>query len=373
MLAPTNEQIAYFEKNILAVTFLWNWVLHYKQSLYDAKKEYVKYGLLKSAARRLAREGKIDFALLSDATSKAVDYVLLDMQTAYTRFFKWLKTRKGPKVGRPKFKREGHSFSFIGTIVTETVNDTGEVETTIKVPKLKEPVKIKEHGFVPVGKHAHRVTISKDAGKWFVSVLADFEPDKLPERDTVAGIDVGVRTFATIYDGTKFTKITKPAHFNLFKKKIRHLDKKLARCVKNSANYLKTKAKRARLYYHLRNARKSFLHNLTTELIRKYGKIGIEKLNIQDMLQKAGRKLARDIADCSWYGFRAQLTYKGDWYGTQVKTPDEGRWFPSTKLCPICGNKTIIDDRLCFCETCNLTRDRDEQAAMNLFAEANKP
>jgi len=120
------------------------------------------------------------------------------------------------------------------------------------------------------------------------------------------------------------------------------------------------------LHERIAHIRREGLHQLTTNLTRRFHTIGIEDLNIKGML--ANGRLARAIADMGWYEFRRQLQYKAAWRGGQVVIVD--RWFPSTKLCSCCGYKLEELDlgmRQWSCPCCHTEHDRDVNAAINLM------
>ncbi|NER04247.1 MAG: transposase [Okeania sp. SIO3C4] len=48
-------------------------------------------------------------------------------------------------------------------------------------------------------------------------------------------------------------------------------------------------------------------------------------------------KLASAIADCGFYEFKRQLTYKCEWYGSKLVIAD--RYYPSSQICSNCGHK----------------------------------
>nr|WP_272937155.1 RNA-guided endonuclease TnpB family protein [Scytonema sp. HK-05] len=96
-----------------------------------------------------------------------------------------------------------------------------------------------------------------------------------------------------------------------------------------------------------------------------HGTVVIENLNVSGML--ANHKLAKAIADMSFFEFRRQLTYKCQLYGSKLVVVD--RWFPSSKTCSNCGTKkeTLgLNERVFECGHCGFVIDRDLNAAINL-------
>ena len=119
------------------------------------------------------------------------------------------------------------------------------------------------------------------------------------------------------------------------------------------------------MYAKMANIRMDETHQLTTRLTRKFGLIGIEDLNVQGMM--SNHKLARSVADMSFFEFRRQLEYKAAASGTRIVVAD--RWYPSSKLCSVCGyiNKGLeLHDREWTCAQCGADHERDVNAAINL-------
>ena len=79
------------------------------------------------------------------------------------------------------------------------------------------------------------------------------------------------------------------------------------------------------------------------------------------------RKLARSIADISFFEFRRQLQYKSELYGSTVVAADQ--WYPSSKTCSDCGHKLDklpLKVREWVCPECGCVHDRDINAAVNI-------
>ncbi|MGK7919675.1 MAG: RNA-guided endonuclease InsQ/TnpB family protein, partial [Trichodesmium sp.] len=106
------------------------------------------------------------------------------------------------------------------------------------------------------------------------------------------------------------------------------------------------------------------LHQLTTWLAKNHSTIVIEDLNVSGMLKN--HKLASAIADCGFYEFKRQLTYKCEWYGSELVIAD--RFYPSSQICSNCGHqqKMPLHLRTYECSECGFTADRDFNAAVNL-------
>jgi putative transposase len=183
------------------------------------------------------------------------------------------------------------------------------------------------------------------------------------EIQAVVGVDLGIKAkaLATLCDDTP--PIDDPKALGQKLKKLKRLS--LSRKVKGSANRLKAKAKIARLHARIANIRVDALHKLATDLVRRFGVIGIEDSNVRGML--ANRHLARAVADVRMSEFGRQLAYKSARYGARIVVAD--RRSPSSKRCSACGHvhaDLTLSDREWSCDACGVIHDRDRNAAINL-------
>ena len=179
------------------------------------------------------------------------------------------------------------------------------------------------------------------------------------------GVDLGIRHLATLSTPREHIDGPKPLRGAL--QKLRRGNRQLARRVKFSANWHKTKRTLGRLHARIAAIRTDGLHKLTTRLAQTYQQIVLEDLHVKGMVQN--RKLARAINDMGLGMFRRMLTYKAELSGAQIIVAD--RWFPSSKLCLPCGSlhdTLTLADRVFVCPACGFTDDRDFHAADNLEA-----
>ena len=203
------------------------------------------------------------------------------------------------------------------------------------------------------------------ANRWFVSVTV--EEDILDPQFVVGapvGVDLGVKTLATLSDGTTFANLRA---LDRRLKKLRKLHRLLSRTKKGSKNRKKANLRLAKLYLKIFNIRQDTQHKLTTYLAKSHSKVVIEDLFVSGMLKN--RRLARAIADMGFYELRRQLEYKCKWYGSELVVVS--RTFPSSKLCSQCGHRKkelSLSEREYHCEQCGLQIDRDLNAALNLVA-----
>jgi IS605 OrfB family transposase len=207
-------------------------------------------------------------------------------------------------------------------------------------------------------------TISRAADRWFVSFTVEVQRT-IPAtngKQNVVGVDVGVRHLAVLSTGQT---IANPRALEGSLRKLRRLNRQLARCTAGSRRRNRTRRQLARVYARASNIRRDAMHKLTTGLATRHGTVVVEQLNVAGMVRN--RRLARVLSDIGMAELRRQLGYKTGWYGSKLMVVD--RFYPSSKTCSGCGwvkAKLTLAQRTFTCEICGLIMDRDLNAARNL-------
>jgi len=299
---------------------------------------------------------RVQFPWMYECSKCAPEEALKDLHRAFQNFYRGRKT--GKKVGFPRFKRKGVKDSFR---LTGTIRFKGR---HIQLPRIGK-VRIKEKREIYYKGRILSATVRRRADRWFVSVTVEEAiPNPTPVSGQGVGVDLGVKTLATLSDGAS---IGNPRVLGSRLRKLRQLNKSLSRKKKGSKNREKAKMRIAKMYLRIFNIRQDTLHKLTTYLAKSHSKVVIEDLCVSGMLKN--RKLARAIADMGFYEFRRQLEYKCQWYGSELLIAP--RTFPSSKLCSQCGHMKkglSLSEREYVCKQCGLKIDRDLNAALNLVA-----
>ena len=351
----TQDQEAYCRKAAGTARFTYNWGLaHWQMQYRNGEKPTVAKLKVQWNAMKYER-----YPWLADIHRDAHAQPFTNLNAAFQRFFRNVKDRKAGtttvKVGYPTFKKKGQHDSFY------LANDKVQIQgTRLRIPKLgwvrmREVLRF-------TGKLMSAV-VSRTADRWYVSlsVQIDTAPLLCENQTGRVGVDLGVSYLAALSTGEK---VEGPKPLKAALKKLRRLNRALARRVTFSANWTKTKRRLGLLHARIAAIRTDVLHKLTTRLTHQCAEVVIEDLHVRGMVQN--RKLARAIGDRGWGTFRRLLTYKAEAYGCVVHVAN--RWFPSTKLC-VCGvlNETLtLQDRVFVCNHCGHTADRDVHAAKNL-------
>ena len=207
------------------------------------------------------------------------------------------------------------------------------------------------------------ITISKDrAGRYFVSMLCEFESKPMPISKKTVGIDLGLKDLFITSDGEKSGN---PKFTKRYEQKLACLQRKLAKKLKGSNNRAKARLKVARVHAKIADCRMDATHKTSRRLINENQVICVEDLAVKNMVKNP--KLAKHIADANWGEFVRQLQYKAEWADRAVSVID--RFFPSSKRCPSCGyvhESLPLSIREWDCPECKTHWDRDIAAATNI-------
>ncbi|NEP77763.1 MAG: IS200/IS605 family element transposase accessory protein TnpB [Okeania sp. SIO3B3] len=279
-------------------------------------------------------------------SSRVYQYAFRNLGEAFKRFFQGLGKY-------PKFKKKGRSDSF-------TIDNCGKpIELNGWNHKLPFIGMVKT--YEPIEVSTKKITISRQAGDWYLSCSYEFHPITTAQKTDAIGVDLGVKTLATLSDGKVFESVRSYHKFEAKLSRLQYLNRHKE---VGSANWKKAQLKIARLHRKVANIRHDALHKLTTYLAKNHGSVSIEDLNVSGMLRN--HKLAKSIADQGFYEFRRQLEYKCEWHGSELVVVD--RFFPSSKTCSRCGHvqDMPLNLRTYDCQECGLSIDRDLNASINL-------
>ena len=346
---PTNSQKELIHKHCGSVRFLYNMALETKTMAYlGSKVNLSRYDLQKQVV-----DLKKELPWLKETNSQSLQVALLDLDTAYSNFFKG-------RADFPKFKKKSNRGSFN---VPQNVIIKNNL---LIIPKFKEGIKIKLHRDL-VGTVKQATISFTPTGKYFVSILCDTGEDvpskpKVTEENSV-GIDLGIKDFLVTSEGEVFEN---PKFLRKAQSKLKYTQRKYSKYKGK-----RTKKKLAKLHEDVVNKRKDFLHKLSSKLICENQTIVLETLAVKNMVKN--HNLAQAISDVSWSSFVTMLEYKADWYGKNILRI--GLFAPSSKTCSNCGaiNKELtLKDREWTCKSCSTVLDRDINAAVNIKSFALK-
>ena len=218
--------------------------------------------------------------------------------------------------------------------------------------------------------------ISFDGKYWYLSYTEDVETQvaDLPDYTDGLGIDLGIKTLATVSDGTTVPNIKNFRRVRILNKRLKRLQRKVSRkyCINKCNKHNKTKniiklERQIKLIHRsLRNIRINHIRKFVSDLVKKQPQyIAIEDLNVKGMMKN--KYLAKDIANCSFYTIKEHLIRKAKERLIAIRLVE--RFYPSSKTCSNCGHykKDLkLHQRVYHCDNCKEKIDRDFNASLNI-------
>ena len=373
-LDPTPRQERLMVSHAGAARFAYNAGLaHVKEAIENGESpEWSHYGLL-----RWWNANKDELAVNRDTGvvwwgQNSKESYSMGLRSLAQGFSNWSKSRKGQRkgkrVGFPKFKSKNTTMRFAYS--TDFTAPSAGDPYGLKLPRIGRVHCMENVRERVNGAHVVRVSVSRLAGRWYASLTVEREPiaNTAPKGGAV-GIDLGVKSLATLSDGTV---IHNPRALGARLKSLRKAQQALSRRVKGSARREKAKKRVSRLYARVADVRADVINKATTMIASNYDTVCIEDLNVAGMVKN--HSLARSVADASLGEFRRQLEYKTARSGAALRVVD--RWYPSSKTCSNCGvvkAKLSLSERTFNCDACGLSIDRDLNAAINIQVAGSAP
>ena len=352
-LRPTRLQVSQLEQTLEVCRWVYNETLATRKNTYEQTGQNLGYYKTKS----LLPDWKQDKPELKNVHSQVLQNVVMRVDLAFQAFFRRVKAGEDP--GYPRFKGYGRyrsiTYPQYGNGVT--LNDF-----TLRLSKIGD-VRVKLHR--PVEGTIKTVTVQCDNNaRWSVCFSCEVEIKPLPPTDKIVGIDVGLKTFATLSDGTA---IKRQRWMKRDASDIARLQRKKERFAKGTTKRRKVIHALGHAYKRSTNRRGNFTHQESRKLVNTYQVMVFEKLDIQGMQAKKNRAINRNIADVAWGQFMQYTAYKAEKAGRAVLFVNPRG---TTQECSGCG-ETVSKDlsvRVHDCPHCGLKLDRDLNASLNILA-----
>ena len=346
---PTNDQAQRLAQTFGCTRVVYNQILRWRTDAYYNDQQ--KIGYVQASAKLTELKRSPEFHWLNDVSCVPLQQCLRHQQAAFKNFFEGrakypnFKKKRGKQAA--EFTKSGFKYR----------------DGKLYIAKFKEPLDIRwsrEPSSEP-----STITITKDsAGRYFVSMLCEFEPKRLPVVNQTVGIDLGI---TDLFVTDKGEKVGNPRHTKKYEAKLAKAQRELSKKKLGSKSRNKSRLKVARIHAKISDCRQDNLHKLSRRLIDENQVVCVETLKVKNMVRNP--KLSKAISDCGWGEFTRQLEYKAEWAGRDMVAINQ--WFPSSKRCSCCGHTVEslpLDVRRWQCSECGTDHDRDTNAAVNIKA-----
>jgi putative transposase len=362
-MRPTKDQGHALNRMAGARRFVWNWALRRWKEHYAATGKSIP--LKQLSAELTALKQQPETAWLQEANAQALQQVLEDLRRAFKNFFE--KRARSPKF--KSRKRDGARFRIPqgvkikdGKVSIPTISDTKVGDTKVGDVRIFQSRDVTET--------TKGATFTRAAdGKWYVSLVVEFEvpdlPIPTPDPAKTVGIDVGLIDFATSSNPAA-RPIPAPKFFRKGQRRLRRAQRTVSRRKHGSKRRAKAVVKAAVVHRKFADQRRDFQHKLSTKIVGQYAAVFVETLSLKGL---ARTKLAKSFNDAAFGEFFRQLKYKCLWNCKHFIAID--RFFPSSKMCNVCGainDGLTLSDREWDCD-CGTHHRRDFLAACNIKDE----
>jgi putative transposase len=337
----------------------------YNAALDERKSAYRMAGIPLGYAQQCAelpgcKEVRPD---LAQVPAQVLQDVVKRVDLAFGAFFR--RCQAGEKPGYPRFK----SRLRYDSLTFKQYGNSFAVQTG---QKQKGTLILAKIGHVKMVMHRPLLGTPKTAivkrtptGKWYVSITCEAaEQAPFPQTGEPVGIDVGLKTFAYLSDGTT---IENPRFFRQEEHNLAKAQRKRDSAPKKSKARRKLNKRVARVHGRIRHRRQNFIQQATRKLINRYGLIALEALIVRNLLKNP--KLAKSIADAAWSSFVHTLLAKAEEAERTIVRVNPAY---TSQTCSACGHRQEmpLSVRVYECPNCGLVMHRDHNSSVNILAAA---
>lgn len=368
---PTEEQKQKILQTLGCCRFVYNYMLSRNRKAYGRRKANV---MSRYEMQNLLPKLKQVYPWLKDADSQALQHSCQRLSEAYKRFFK-------TKKGYPKFRSRKHP---VQSYTTNGLYNRHITKQTIQLPLLG---KVRWALKRDVASVKVSPTIRYEDGRFFVSVVVEEERNvslvAVADNEKAVGLDYKSNG---LYVDSNGECADMPHYYRKAQRRLERIQKKLSHQIESHIvgygakrrpvydcklsdckNVQKQRKKLAKLFKHVTNQRKDFLHKKSTTIAKQYDVVCVENLNMNTLANK-GFGNGKATLDNGYGMFLTFLQYKLEERGKHLVKVD--KFFPSSQICSDCGYKDEsvknLKVRHWKCPCCGEEHDRDVNAAVNI-------
>jgi putative transposase len=366
-LLPTPAQEAVLRDHCAHARYVWNLAVEQHSHWHPGRTSAPGY--LEQSRQLTAARAEHDW--LAAGSQMVQQQALRDFAQAMAAFFDPANPA-GPPSWRKARRDEG--FRIVGRRGRQwDVRRLNRKAGEAWIPKVGW-VRFRWSRAVPPGVKSYRVTMDR-AGRWHIAFAAIPDPVPGPGNGEVVGIDRGVAVSAALSTGEL---LHVPGLTLRERKRLRRLERKLARARRGSERRKGVRLAIARLKARETDRRKDWAEKASTDIARRFDTIRVEDLLIKNMTRSAkgsagnpGRNvrqksgLNREILRSGWGLLVRRLEEKAASRVEKIKPA-----FTSQR-CSACGHvdaKSRESQARFVCTACGFACNADVNAARNIAA-----
>lgn len=361
--------------------FLYNWALEICNKSYEETGKIPNYQTL---SRLFTEYKKMPGNEWLDKENVTVcRYAFIDLANAFHKFF-------NKSCKHPIFKcKKSDSIRF--AVRSDDVSFKGDDGRYAFIPVLSsrkgDLIDCGNHN-IPFGKGISykNTRIKFDGNNYWLSlsvkVPVDYHQNIMIFDDNVVGIDVGIRTSATLSNGKVYNRPDQKK-LSVLENRRRKIQSAVDRDIRRrmqiadrtrtkyddipkSKNQIKREARLAKTRIQIHNVYNSHYHKISRDIINdNYDAIVLETLDVQKMVQNSFKQARHEIYESRIATLAEYIEYKAIENGITVIKADKE--FPSSQICSNCENSYKIKSTKTYkCPCCGFVIDRDLNASINL-------
>ena len=352
-LYPTKRQQRLLDQQLEECRWLYNHLLAERRDAWEARQESRRLYDQQATLPAL----KAERPTLAGVHSQVLQNVAVRIDLAFQAFFRRVKAGETP--GYPRFRGRGRYDSLTFP----------QVPVGCKLDSDAKRLRIANVGLVKVILHRplegtpKTATISRSStGKWYVCFSCEcVAPAPLPATGQHVGIDVGLKTFATLSDGQE---IANPRFFRVEERALAKAQRRLSKEEQGTPESAKRRKVVARVHERVAWRRGDFAHQHSRQITDTFDLIAVEDLAVNRMTHN--HCPAKSIHDAAWSQFASLLSYKAAWAGREYVAVNPAY---TSQDCSKCGHrhKVALSDRIYTCACCGMVLDRDLNASLNIL------
>jgi putative transposase len=352
-LYPTKQQQRLREPQLEEGRWLYNHLLAARRDAWQERQESLRLYDQQATLPAL----KAERSSLAGVHSQVLQNVAVRIDLAFQAFFRRCKTDEEP--GYPRVRGQGRYDSL--TFAQAPVGCRLEAED--QRVRIANVGRVKAVLHRPLDGSPKTATIQRSStGKWYVSFSCECaEPSPLPQMGQHVGIDVGLKTFATLTEGEP---IERPRFFRLEEHALAKAQRRLANAEQGTPERAEWRKIVGRVHERITWRRGDFAHQHSRRIVNQFDLIAVEDLSVNRMTHT--HCLAKSIADAAWTQFATYLSHKAAWAGRSYVAVNPAY---TSQDCSGCGHRQplSLSERFYTCPCCGLALDRDLNAARNML------
>jgi putative transposase len=285
-LYPNKQQTRLLLQQLEECRWLYNHLLEERKTAREQRQESLRLYDQQATLPAL----KAARPTLASVQSQVLQNVAVRIDLAFQAFFR--RVQVGETPGYPRFRGRNRYASFTFPQVPVGCKLDAEAKR-LRIANVGQ-IKVVLHR--PLEGTPKTATISRSrTGKWYVCFSCEcVEPSPLPTTGAAVGIDVGLKTFATLSTGTE---VANPRFFRQEERALAKAQRRMSKEEKETPERAVRRKVVARVHERVAWRRSDFTHQHSRRIVDGFDLLAVEDLSVNRMTHN--HCLAKSIHDAA--------------------------------------------------------------------------